>query len=737
MSKLLGKLKARKARDTETDKASRSAVAETGHDALRLALLDDFESSGLGWFWASDAEGRLTYLSDSAAEKISRAPDEILGQALDSLISIDRDVSEDAPQRPLRFLLSAHQKLNDITVRVATSDPDKIVWWSLQGRPKHDADGNFLGYWGTAKDVTTARQREIEVARLAEFDSLTGLYNRHKLAQRLENILTAYRAAKRSCGLMLLDLDRFQQVNDALGHEAGDELLCQVTQRLQRIIGKSGEMGRPGGDEFQIILPDMDDRGELGELATRIVQMISQPYSIEGKRVVISTSVGVAIAPYDGLERKDLVHAADLALYAAKGGGRGLYRFYSTDLTDKAQERRDLEEDLRDALGNGEMEVHYQPQVDPRTNRIVGCEALLRWHHPERGEIDPNIFIPIAEESGIIAQLGEWVLRKSAEDAVGWTADIPVAVNVSAHQFADNSLPNIVTQVLAKTGLEPKRLELEITESVFMGDIIAIDKLLANLKSLGVRLALDDFGTGYSSLSYLRRAPFDKVKIDQSFVRGVTEHGNSNSAIIAAILDLARALKLTTTAEGVEAMDELEFIRGLNVDTVQGFIFDKALPNAELLERLGPGEMVIKPEGPPVYRAARKSLFRRIGVIHEDYYYRAVMKNLSKTGAAVEGLVGVPVGTDLVLDLGEGQLAVSKVRRSRDANIGVEFETPLVSDGADGLCTRHRVSPYALAAAGMPLSTLPPGSYPLAKRPETGSATASFLEVEVHRKNVV
>jgi diguanylate cyclase (GGDEF)-like protein/PAS domain S-box-containing protein len=732
MGPILNKLGSRRQRAPE-----RADTGIAGADGFRLSLLDEFENSGLGWFWASDHDGNLTYLSGNAAETIQRPLEDLIGKPLDSLFGLGEADAQETHQRPLKFLVKTHQKLSDVVVRVASGADGQTAWWSIFGRPQHDAAGNFMGYRGNAKDITKSYQREIDVARLAEFDSLTGLANRHKLNQRLETILAAYRAAKRSCALMMLDLDRFKQVNDTLGHPAGDELLRQVAQRLQRLIGTHGEIGRLGGDEFQIILPDTDDRGDLGELAARIIQMISQPYSIEGSRVVIGTSAGIAIAPYDGLDRNELIRAADLALYAAKGGGRGQYRFYSTDLTDKAQERRDLEEDLRDALAHGQIELHYQPLVNPRTNRIEGCEALMRWNHPERGSVSPATFIPIAEESGLISQLGEWAVYRSTADAAAWPSPISVAVNISAQQFSDNSLPRIVAQALSKSGLDPQRLELEITESVFMGDIVAVDGLLARLKTLGVRLALDDFGTGYSSLSYLRRAPFDKMKIDQSFVRGCTERGNSNSAIVAAILDLARALKLTTTAEGVEALDELEFVRELNVDTVQGFIYGKAMPNDELIKRLETDAMVLKPSGPAVYRATRKSLFRRIGVIHEDYYYRAVLKNLSKTGAGVEGLVGVPVGTDLVIDLGEGQLAVCKVRRSRDANIGVQFETPLISDGAEGLCTRHRVSPYALAAAGMPLTVLPAGSYPLAKRADpAGHGKATFLEVEVHRRAV-
>ena len=585
---------------------------------------------------------------------------------------------------------------------------------------------------GGAKDITADYERNRDTSRAAQYDSLTGLSNRNRMTKRLTATLTAYKAAKRSCALMMLDLDRFKQVNDTLGHPAGDELLKQVAQRLERIVGNKGEIGRLGGDEFQVILPDVDDRGELGELAQRIIQMISQPYSLDGSRAIIGTSVGMAVAPYDGIEPSDLVKSADLALYAAKGGGRGQYRFYSNELKDSAQKRREIEEDLRDALARGELQMHYQPIVRATDNKVVSFEALMRWEHPERGPISPAVFIPIAEDTNLINALGEWAMKQACADASEWPGELRVAVNVSAHQFNSESLPTIVTNALASSGLKPNQLELEITESVFMGDAAAVDKMFTRLKKIGVKLSLDDFGTGYSSLGYLRKAPFDKIKIDQSFVRGCTENDNSNSAIIAAIVSLAEALEMDTTAEGVEAMDELELVRKRGARTVQGFIYSRAVPQEQVLAKLGDGDFIYEPAGPAKQRSQRRTVFRRIGVIHEDHRYDAVMRNLSATGAMIEGMLDVPVGTDLVIDLGEGQLAVGTVRRSQDASQGVEFETPLISDGADGLCTRHRISPYVLAAAGMPLAALPSGQYAMERRKGDGpTSRPKFMQVDV------
>jgi predicted signal transduction protein with EAL and GGDEF domain len=508
-------------------------------------------------------------------------------------------------------------------------------------------------------------------------------------------------------------------------------LLRQVAERLRNIIADRGEIGRLGGDEFQVILPDLDDRGKLGELADKVIQIISQPYPIDGKRAIIGTSVGIAIAPYDGIDKEELVKSADLALYAAKNGGRGQFRFYSSDLKDEEEERRLLLDDLREALAAEQLQLHYQPVVRTKDHVVVGFEGLMRWEHPERGYVSPAIFIPAAEESNLINQLGEWALRRACEDAATWPETVRVAVNVSAVQFNNVNFLAVVTNALAASGLAPDRLELELTESVFMGDSEATDKTFRALKELGVRLALDDFGTGYSSLSYLRSAPFDKLKVDKSFVDSCTQKDKNSAKIITAIIGLSEALGMETTVEGVEAFDQFNLVCEKGAKYIQGWIYSKALPRDEIAERMASGEMKIEPQGPEIHRSERRSVFRRVGVIHDDHRYDAVMRDLSKTGASVEGIIGVPVGTGLVLDLGEGQLAVGRVNRSEDAMIAIEFETPLVSDGAGGLCTRHRVSPYALAAAGMPLAALPPGHYPLAVGAGSQQTKPQFMQVTV------
>ena len=709
-------------------------IARDDH-ARRIELLDSFENAGLGWFWATDAEGRIIYLSDNAKERLGFSDPEVIGKPLTEFFLSVGGVSdtEKGEERPLAYYLGARNSISELQVKLPVRGED--IYVEIAGKPSFDERQRFTGYRGSAKDVTRMRETQRDAERLSQFDSLTGLANRHRMGTQLDSKLKQYRNAKRACALMMLDLDRFKQVNDTLGHPAGDELLKQVAARLKQLCGHRGEIGRLGGDEFQIMLPDMDDRGELGDLAARIIQMVAQPYSVNGARAIIGVSLGIAVAPYDGVDAEELVSAADLALYAAKGGGRGQYRFYSSDLKEGAKLRRLLEEDLRDALHKNELVMHYQPIVKAKDYKLSGFEALIRWEHPERGFVSPEIFIACAEDIGMIGEIGEWALRRVCQQASQWPVELRVAVNVSPTQFINDGFVDIVQRALQSSGLAPDRLELEITESVFAGDDEHTLDIFNRLKQLGVRLALDDFGTGYSSMSYLRNAPFDKIKIDQSFVRGSTEEGNNNSAIISAIVSLAQALKMETVAEGTETKDELKLVTGRGASHIQGYIFSRPITNEEALARLDKGELVYEPRGPEKYRAERKSVLRRIGVIHDDHRYIAVLRNISKTGARIEGLAGVPIGTEFVLDLGDGQLAVATVRNTRKHALGLEFETPLISDGADGLCTRHRVSPYAIEAAGRPLAVLPHDAYGVLQEsnPQRVPSIPQFSEVEQAR----
>lgn len=683
-----------------------------------FSVLREIEQVGVGCFWAADSQGKLIYLSENAKSVFEEDGCQIIGRPMLEVFQEAGCHVAQSGSRSLAFRIQSRSSLANLTVKI-NSRPDqsdcRARYWRISGAPLFDDAGQFKGYRGNAADITGEIHHQREVTKQSQFDELTGLANRRRLNEKLSGILESSRG--RCCALLMLDLDRFKQVNDTMGHPAGDELLQQVGDRLRVLIKDRGEVGRLGGDEFQILLPDLDDRGELSELADRVIQMLSQPYSINGRRAIIGTSVGIAIAPFDGITAAELISSADMALYRAKEDGRGVSRFYTAELRNAANLGVRLEEDLRDAIDKGELSLAYQPLVDPTDNRVKCFEALMRWEHPQEGMISPGVFIPIAEKSELILVLGEWALRQACRDAVEWPDHIRVAVNVSARQFMQAEMPKLVSLALKNSGLKASRLELEVTESVFVGGVEAVDQTFDKLDRLDVRLAMDDFGTGYSSLGYLKRAPFKKIKIDQSFVQGCTESGDTNPAIISAVVALAKALGMQTVAEGVEAMDELALVKERGADLIQGYIYSSPLTQDQILTKFAGGDWIFKADGPPRYRAGRMTLYRKAGLIHEDHYYDVMLRNLSKTGARIEGLGSVPVGTEVVLDLGAGQLAVSKVIHTTDRSQGLQFETALISDGYSGLMTSHRVSPYLLAEAGMPLAALGQGTtYAVQKR---------------------
>lgn len=567
----------------------RERVAARAEDILR-----SFEESGQGWFWETDRCGLITYISPKAALVLGKTSDEVVGSPLSEIVEPSQGADE--ADRMLAFHLSARSAFHDLEVRAATSGDER--WWALTGRPVYDSCKNFCGFRGHGTDLTEKRHSEQQVSRLAHYDSLTGLANRVQMSQALEQILSAPIESERACAVLMLDLDRFKQVNDTLGHPAGDALLKQVAQRLERAIGGAGRCGRLGGDEFQVIVPGHQTRAKLGNLAQDIIASLSQPYPIKGQSVVIGASVGVALAPEHGASSDELIRNVDLALYAAKDAGRGVFRFYAKDLHAAAEERAELEQDLREAIAKGEFELYYQPVVCAGDETIVGFEALMRWNHPTRGWITPAKFVPIAEDAGLIDRIGQWALRSACADLARWPRSIRCSVNVSALQFADPDLPTIVANALAHSGVAPERLELEITENVFLNDNACTEAMFKALKRVGVRLALDDFGTGYSSLGYLKKAPFDKIKIDRSFVQGATEEGSRNGAIIASITSLAAALDMDTTAEGVETLEELELVRRLGCSQVQGYIFFRPM-NAAAATDLVSGKLVAEADGSP------------------------------------------------------------------------------------------------------------------------------------------
>ena len=433
--------------------------------------------------------------------------------------------------------------------------------------------------------VVQIQEREGRIAHLAFNDVLTGLPNRTMFLQHLAHRLKSQGDGGQAIALHCLDLDHFKAVNDTMGHPAGDALLKTTAERLTA-AAKGQFVARLGGDEFVVVQAIGDDRSEIDRLARQLLDAVAQPQHIDGQQLVASTSIGVAIAPHDGSDAEVLHKNADLALYRAKEAGRGTFAFFEESLNERAQVRRQLETDLRLAIEHGQFELHFQPLFDLERNRITSFEALLRWNHPQRGLVAPSDFILIAEETGLIVPIGAWVIREACRQAASWPEDVRVAVNVSSVQFHRPGLQEVIVQALAASGLEPSRLEIEITESIFLEGSEETLQLLHSLRSIGIRIALDDFGTGYSSLSYLQSFPFDKIKIDRSFIENLLRRPGA-TAVVRAITDLAHALGMETTAEGVEENEQLAELRMQGCSSVQGFLFSRPVPADRVAVLLG------------------------------------------------------------------------------------------------------------------------------------------------------
>ena len=439
------------------------------------------------------------------------------------------------------------------------------------------ADGGWLA---THEDVTDRQRAQEQIAHMARHDALTDLPNRVLLRERLEHELK--RVKRGECLAMLcLDLDHFKSVNDTLGHPVGDELLKLVADRLRGCTREPDTIARLGGDEFAIIMTQLQQPADATVLAKRIRDAIIKPYQIDGHQIISDISIGISIAPIDGTEPDRLLKNADLALYGAKAEGRGTYRFFEQEMDTRMKARRDLELDLRNALAQNEFEIYYQPLVNLQTNEISAFEALLRWKHPVRGLISPAEFIPIAEETGLIIPIGEWVLATACKEAVNWPDHVKVAVNLSPAQLKSRNVVKVVTTAITESGMKASRLQLEITESILMQNTFATLATLHELRKLGVQIAMDDFGTGYSSLSYLRSFPFDKIKIDRSFIQDLA-NGAEPHAIVNAVAGLAKCLNMVSTAEGVETQQQFDALQAMGCTEMQGYLFSKARPADEV-----------------------------------------------------------------------------------------------------------------------------------------------------------
>lgn len=569
------------------------ALLREKQDVVSL-LLREFEEGDADWLWQVDTSYRMRSASPRCAFALAKEPRAIEGQPLIALL--DPSVSESARNHPsiddLAGRLIRREPFSGLAVRVLVND--KPRWWEMSGTPRNDTQGNFCGFHGVASDITAERESSEKIAYLARYDTLTGLPNRSMLTENLGHALAQAEQNHTRCAFLMIDLDRFKAVNDTLGHQVGDQLLARVSERLREQVGGEEMCCRMGGDEFAVVICNIEDAGQVHRTAQTLIERLSQPYAIGHHLLFVGASVGSAIGPEDGSSVETLMRNADLALYGAKDAGGNVHFTYEPSLHVNAEERRKLETALRGALEAGEFELHYQPVVDADSETVLSLEALLRWNSAEHGSISPSKFVPVAEDTRLVIPIGEWVLRRACLEAIRWPEHIRIAVNVSGEQLLDPDFPSMVVSALASSGLAPQRLEIEVTESIFVRDASLARTALEQVIALGCTVALDDFGTGYSSLGYLRELRFSTIKIDRSFVQGAAEGNVECLAIIRAVVTMAESLEMSTTAEGVETIAELDVVRKLGCRKIQGYHFGRPM-NATAAGQLfdaAPGEPV-------------------------------------------------------------------------------------------------------------------------------------------------
>ncbi|HEX7781821.1 MAG TPA: EAL domain-containing protein [Sphingobium sp.] len=566
---------------TSTELEEKSAVVSL--------LLREYEDTGSDWLWQTDAARRINGVSSRFASIMGVEPADLEGKPLVQILAGSAWESGKfaAALHDLAEKLKRRESFSNIIIPVEIAG--EIRWWELSASPRMDDKGAYLGFRGVGSDVTVQRESADKIAQLARFDALTDLPNRMQLADALSASLDGVERWNSRCAFLMIDLDRFKAVNDTLGHQVGDRLLQRVAERLRQVCSANEICGRIGGDEFAIVIREVVDTHYVDQVAEATIELLSRPYEVDQHTLYIGASIGSALAPRDGRTTETLIRSADLALYRAKEEGGGKHCHYEPRLHLHAEERRTLEVALREALEKQQLSVVYQPVVNAKSGVVEGFESLIRWTHPEMGPISPAKFIPVAEDARLIAPIGEWVLRTACHEAMNWPAHIRVAVNVSAEQLGHPSFVSTVMSALAQSGLPAHRLELEVTESVFMREGNGATQVLEQILALGIKLSLDDFGTGYSSLGYLSRTRFSTIKVDRSFVVGASRNVPESLAIVRAVVALADSLGMATTAEGVETEAEVEMVNRLGCTKIQGFYFGRPMPAEEARGLFGRG----------------------------------------------------------------------------------------------------------------------------------------------------
>lgn len=557
-----------------TERVRAKIAADEQRDVINL-LLNDFEENAADWLWGVDRDFNLEHASVRFYDQLQVPDSMVLGRPITTIMPFS-PVGVDGLDCRENFInsLLARQSFRDQDICVELGG--ELAIWSLTAKAIHDDAGNFMGYRGVGRDVTASRESRLRIEHMARHDPLTEVGNRVLLSEDFERAVSRYERFGDPFSVLLLDLDRFKQINDNFGHTGGDELLRTVASILSQLRGETDTLARIGGDEFAI-LHATEDPQSAAILAARIIEKLQQPLTLRCGSAHVGVSIGIACAPIDGIDPDQLMRNADLALYRAKTDGRNRYRYFDSSLDAAARRRSMIEQELALAIAEERLSINYQPLVDAQTRRVVCAEALLRWNHPTLGSVSPGEFIPIAEESGQIGAIGSWVLRQACKDAVRWPEHIRIAVNLSSRQFLSPGLLPLVETALKQNELPAHRLELEVTESLLMETTLGVEETLVSLSRLGLRIALDDFGTGFSSLSYLRRYRFDKLKIDQSFISDLETNSDSR-AIVESVIKLARDLRMSVAAEGVETKGQFDLLRQMTCGEIQGFLVGRPMP---------------------------------------------------------------------------------------------------------------------------------------------------------------
>ena len=568
---------------------SKEGLDEKG-EVVRL-LLREFEESGADWLWEVNSTRRIVSAGKRLAYALNRDVTDIEGKSLIELLAGDgwETGNVSSSLRDLAEKLKRRESFSNLLVKAQIDG--QLRWWELSASPKLDEKGAFLGFRGVGSDVTEQRESADKISHMARFDTLTALPNRLQITETLAKSMQDAEQWRRRCGFMMIDLDRFKSVNDTLGHLVGDRLLAHVSQRLRALMSENELCGRLGGDEFAVVVRDSSQTGYMQSLANRIIESLSRPYLVDQHKLYIGASIGTAVGPRDGKTVEMLMRNADLALYRSKDEGGGQYTRYEPRLHIHAEERRVMEIALRSALGNDEFSLNYQPVVNADTEMVQGFEALLRWNSKQFGSVSPVKFIPIAEETRLISGIGAWVLQEACAEAMNWPAHVNLAVNVSADQLGNPDFMETVISALHRSGLPAQRLDIEVTESIFLQEGTGAVEVLEEILALGIGLSLDDFGTGYSSLGYLRKTRFSTIKIDRSFVTGAARNVAECVAIIRAVVAMAESLGIETTAEGAETQDEVDLIKRLGCSKIQGYFYGRPMSAADAL-KLFPAQII-------------------------------------------------------------------------------------------------------------------------------------------------